>query len=251
MSEELEIEVPEYNVHFLRQQPLPLGYKRCSPTAIHGCGKVKPVSEFCKKAASKDGLSHTCKECATQCLIRYHKELKSGERKHIIVKTKRCRICETTFDNPYEAFAVRLGHVDKLDFVCRKCQAKRGAHKNAKKRAKEKGIPFGVTVKYWLTVYKDNCPACGVELQFAGGKMCNNSATMDKIIPSKGYVEGNLQCLCKHCNEMKLNDDSSKVVRARAKLVLKAHNYMADVMEAAEKGEYNIKTVLDTGTLTG
>ena len=221
MSEELEIEVPE-------------GHKRCSTTAKWGCGKVKPLSEFCKKAVSKDGLSPTCRECAKKYEIRYHKELRSGERKHIIVKTKRCPNCEITYDNPYETFSALHSSIIGLVSSCKKCEAKRGAHKKAKKRAKEKGIPFDVTVKYWDNAYRDNCPACGVKLQFASGKMCNNSATMDKIIPSKGYVEGNLQCLCKHCNVMKLNDDSSETLRARAKLVLKAHNYMADVMEAAE-----------------
>ena len=96
--------------------------------------------------------------------------------------------------------------------------------------------------------YKDNCEACETKLKYGKGKICNNSATMDRIIPRKGYVEGNLMCLCKHCNEMKLNDDNSKTLRARAKLVLKAHNYMADAMEAVEKGEYKLK-VMTQGTL--
>ena len=104
-------------------------------------------------------------------------------------------------------------------------------------------------MEQWLDAYKDNCEACETKLKYGKGKFCNNSATMDKVIPSKGYVGGhyteggNLMCLCKHCNEMKLNDDSSKVVRDRAKLVLKAHNYMADVMEAVENGKYKPKVM--------
>ena len=238
MSEELEVEVPE-------------GYKRCSTTAKYACGKVKPISEFNKRADCKDGVNSLCRECAKQYARYYIEELKSGEREYNIAKTKRCPCCKITYDNPYEAFTSRANRYDNLHSICRKCEAKQSGRLGARKRAKKKGVFFDVTMKYWFSAYRDNCPACGVKLQFAGGKLCNNSATMDRIIPSKGYVEGNLMCLCKHCNEMKLNDDSSKTLRARAKLVLKAHNYMADVMEAVEKGEYNIKTVLDTGTLTG
>jgi len=235
MNEELEIEVAE-------------GYKRCSTTAVHGCGKVKPVSEFSKAMNAKDGYLSICKECDKQRKRRYHEEIKSGERKHIIVKTKRCPCCEITFDNPYEAFSTYPNRIDKLGSMCRKCESKRDGRSSAIKRARKKGILFDVTLKYWRSVYRDNCPACGVKLQYGGAKMCNNSATMDRLIPSKGYVEGNLMCLCAHCNEMKLNDDSSETLRARAKLVVKAHNYMADVMEAAEKGEYKLK-VMAQGTL--
>ena len=208
-----------------------------------GCKEVKLLSEF--NGAGGGKFKYLCKECDRQRASDYRKELKSGERKYTIVKTKKCPDCEITFDNPYEAFTEELTRVDKLESKCRKCKAKRGGRKNAKKRAGKKGVPFNVTMEHWMDAYsgKDNCPACGVKLQYGGGKLCNNSATMDRIIPSKGYVEGNLQCLCKHCNEMKFNDATSKTLRARAKLVLKAHNYMADVMEAAEKGEYKPKVM--------
>lgn len=43
--------------------------KRCTK-----CGRVLPVSEFNKKANSKDGLQYHCKECQSRLMKEYHKQ---------------------------------------------------------------------------------------------------------------------------------------------------------------------------------
>jgi hypothetical protein len=78
------------------------------------------------------------------------------------------------------------------------------AYKGAKFRAKGKGLPFNITIDYLLSIVTDSCPVFNTEFKFSGNKVARNeSPSLDRIDPSKGYVEGNLVVISNKANNIK------------------------------------------------
>jgi len=80
---------------------------------------------------------------------------------------------------------------------------------NAKIRAKQKGVDFNLTTQYLKKIFpKDNkCPITGLNFEFGYINKekinKNNSPSLDRIIPSKGYVIGNVMVISDLMNRMK------------------------------------------------
>ena len=80
---------------------------------------------------------------------------------------------------------------------------------NAKIRAKQKGVDFNLTSQYLKKIFpKDNkCPISGLNFEFGYINRekinKNNSPSLDRIIPSKGYVIGNVMIISDLMNRMK------------------------------------------------
>jgi len=80
---------------------------------------------------------------------------------------------------------------------------------NAKIRAKKKGLDFNLTSEYLKEIFpKDNkCPITGIHFQFGyknDNKINKNySPSLDRIVPSKGYVIGNVMVISDLMNRMK------------------------------------------------
>jgi hypothetical protein len=83
----------------------------------------------------------------------------------------------------------------------------------ARIRAKSKGIPFTITIDD--IVIPEVCPVLGIKLEHGVGYVCDNSPTLDRIIPELGYVVGNIQVISHRANTIKNNaslEDMIKVV---------------------------------------
>jgi hypothetical protein len=81
-----------------------------------------------------------------------------------------------------------------------------GTISHAKQRAAKRGVPFGITPDDVRAVLPADgrCPVLGTPLTF-GGTLTSHSATLDRIVPSKGYVSGNIAVLSRRANCLKLN----------------------------------------------
>jgi hypothetical protein len=90
-----------------------------------------------------------------------------------------------------------------------KKQNKRTDHPNysmwqqAKHRAKEQGVPFDLELDD--IVIPELCPLLEIPLIKGKGTWSDNSPTLDKIIPSEGYVRGNIQVISFRANRIKMN----------------------------------------------
>lgn len=73
----------------------------------------------------------------------------------------------------------------------------------AKQRAKIQGIPFSIKEEDIICVRK--CPILGIPLQYGLNKSSNASPSLDRIIPSKGYVKGNIAVMSLRANRLKSN----------------------------------------------
>jgi hypothetical protein len=72
---------------------------------------------------------------------------------------------------------------------------------NCKYRAKKKGLPFNLTLGD--LVFPDVCPVLGIPLVMRSGSFSDNSPSIDRTIPSKGYVKGNVGIMSYRANRIK------------------------------------------------
>lgn len=77
-------------------------------------------------------------------------------------------------------------------------------------RANSNGIPFTITQED--VVIPDVCPVLGIELIRGAGSVTDNSPSIDKIDPAKGYVKGNICIMSLRANRIK-NDATIDEVR--------------------------------------
>jgi hypothetical protein len=87
--------------------------------------------------------------------------------------------------------------------------------KGAKARAKRDGLPFALILTD--IVIPTNCPVLGIELQQGAGRgrFLPGSPSLDKIIPGKGYVRGNVRVISHRANTIKTDatlDELQRVV---------------------------------------
>lgn len=92
----------------------------------------------------------------------------------------------------------------------------------AKNRAKQKNVPFDITESDIELV--SDCPYLGIPLKQNLNEKgpSHNSPTIDRIIPEKGYVKGNVQLISHKANAMKYNASPDELIYF-AEQVLKMH----------------------------
>lgn len=84
---------------------------------------------------------------------------------------------------------------------------------NARKRAAEQRVPFNLK-RADLDV-PTHCPALGLKLEAGERGGGDSSPTIDRLIPERGYVRGNIAILSMKANRMK-NSGTSAELRAIA-----------------------------------
>ena len=85
----------------------------------------------------------------------------------------------------------------------------------AKRRAREQSCAFSLTLPYLISIWTATCPIFGVEMTFdnRGKHNPDNQATLDKIDPAKGYIEGNVMFISNLANRIKDKANSTQIRR--------------------------------------
>jgi hypothetical protein len=73
--------------------------------------------------------------------------------------------------------------------------------RRARNRAKKNNIPFNLTIED--IVIPKVCPILGIPLFHEKGGVTDNTPSLDKIIPSLGYIKGNVAVISWKANLMK------------------------------------------------
>lgn len=81
---------------------------------------------------------------------------------------------------------------------------------SAKSRAKKLGVPFAISESD--IVIPKRCPALDLELKVGAGRMHPNSPTLDRLVPARGYVPGNIAVISWRANCIKHNATFLEVV---------------------------------------
>ena len=76
---------------------------------------------------------------------------------------------------------------------------------DVKRQATKKKVPFNLTAEYLESIWTKKCPVLGLELDINSGKTQDNSAQIDRLVPAKGYVKGNVSWLSFRANRLKSN----------------------------------------------
>lgn len=81
----------------------------------------------------------------------------------------------------------------------------------AMKRSREYDIPFNITTEN--IVVPDICPVLGIPLVYGAsiGKPQAGSLSLDRIVPEKGYVPGNIKVISFRANTIKSNATISEL----------------------------------------
>lgn len=70
----------------------------------------------------------------------------------------------------------------------------------ARKRARMLGVPFEIGSEH--VVIPEYCPVLGIPLKI-GGPRSDQSPSLDRIVPSRGYVPGNIRVISDRANRLK------------------------------------------------
>lgn len=81
--------------------------------------------------------------------------------------------------------------------------------RDAKRRAKLQGVPFDI-VEEDITI-PEYCPILGIKLENCGNQ--GSAPSLDKLIPSLGYVKGNVSVISYRANMLKNNMTLEEITR--------------------------------------
>lgn len=141
------------------------------------CGIPKSLDEFPKAARCKGGRSARCRTC---------KSARMKEYRHR-------KIAE-------DPIGFRQKENEKSTAYGRK-HPEKTLLSNARARARKENLPFLITEQD--VVIPTYCPALNLELKRGVKKLTSASPTLDKVIPSLGYVPGNVAVISHRANKLK------------------------------------------------
>lgn len=178
------------------------------------CETPKDLSGFNKQARSKDGYSSYCRVCANikvkkwrienaEHRSRYEKQYNKDNAKDVAARTRNWRE-----NNPEKVTRARKRFY--------RDNPERNLVYEARKRAKTRQVPC--TINFEDIVIPSHCPVLGTMLERSGMNNRDSSPSLDCVIPSLGYVPGNIAVISYRANRIK-ND-------ATAEEVLRVYKYM-------------------------
>lgn len=175
------------------------------------CGKIKELSEFRFRKGKKDNryFSHQCKSCEAFYTSEWRKL--NPERYEEYIKYY------LESGKSYENY-INLAHRNLQKFL----------YYRAKNNAKNKNLEFNLEIED--IVIPEKCPYLEIPLTNNVGKRrkySENSYSIDRIDPKKGYVKGNVQIISWQANTMK-NKASIEELITFSKNALKIHDKNKD-----------------------
>lgn len=148
------------------------------------CKIYKDSSLFNRNKCKSDNMSTQCKSCLKE---NYNKS------KDKYLKQKR-----NHYSNNENYYKLKNRNQYMKHLV-------KKMYDSAKSRAKKKNLPFDIS--HSDIIIPEYCPVLGIKLEPQVGIVKNCSPSLDKIIPSLGYVRGNIIVVSLRANLVK-NDAS-------------------------------------------
>ena len=172
------------------------------------CGEAKSLDSFYRVSGKSHLLKAACKHCTCKAqkdyVSRNHEKLSAQKKEYRARKAK-----ETKFNKKvwYEA------NKERCSEKCREWRIsnqERVLLNGAKNRAEKRGIPFNLELED-INI-PEYCPVLGLKLEIGKGKTQPNSPSLDRLVPSLGYVKGNILVVSHRANQIK-NDASIDEVK--------------------------------------
>jgi len=165
------------------------------------CKKEKKIEDFYKSNTRKCGHESGCKDCRRTAASRYGISDQGKLRR--------------------QAYRQRIKN--DLRSVLRR------TIEHAKRRARDQSIPCNLTIEYLESLVISHCPITKEPLDWERRQVVNdhptpNSPSLDRVIPSLGYVPGNCAFLSHRGNAIKSNgtiEEHCRIVKYMAEQQLK------------------------------
>lgn len=152
------------------------------------CKEDKTFDCFHKNKYTKDGLQHYCVECA-----KIHGSLTKAQRS----------VYHKNYDKIHARRRLETSQNRRLG------EREQTLLEQAKHRAKSKNLPFNITVED--IVIPTVCPVLGISIEVSVGKgRTGLSPSLDRIIPERGYVKGNIAVMSDRANSLKNNGSAEE-----------------------------------------
>lgn len=163
------------------------------------CKEAKPLSEFYKNPNGRQQVSSYCRPC-------------ENERKTEYARKNRIKLAEYRRANK-ERFSENRKRKYYSQLEDEHEKLKRNYRRNietvllnsARNRARKKGVPFDLQKED--VIVPAICPVLGIKIEVGNGNSHANSPSIDRIVPEKGYVRGNVIVVSHRANTIK-NDAS-------------------------------------------
>jgi hypothetical protein len=159
------------------------------------CATDKPIEEFCKSSGTKDGFDPRCRSCKNAAR-NYKKEYEANKRWNDNNRDKRNAINRLAYKRNKSRFQARGARyrTSTRGWI-------KGKAADLRKRA-SRGIAVTISEDDIESLITSHCPVLGVTLRY-GGPRASNTASLDRIDPTKGYVPGNVVIISDKANRIK------------------------------------------------
>ena len=165
------------------------------------------LAEAAKEAERKRKLAEACKKCREK---RAEKRAKAQKRYQDKNKEKSRERQKRYYQENKKKIGKNLNHNIYVKSLVR----------SAKCRAKKSGIPFNITPDD--VVIPELCPYLGIPLTKGEGVFHANSPSLDRVLPTLGYVKENVRVISYKANSMK-RDATTEELRLFAINILRYH----------------------------
>ena len=147
------------------------------------------------------------KFCSLSCSTKYNRLLIL--QKDMPYDHKKCGKCLNI--KSFNEFRKNKNSAFGYSYFCRDCDKQRIYTRDrrkllfnaAKKRAKDNNLDFDLELNDIILPKK--CPILGIELKFNTNQAEDNSYSIDRIDPCKGYIKNNIQIISFKANTIKNN----------------------------------------------
>jgi hypothetical protein len=174
--------------------------KKCSR-----CENIKSIENFTKDRKTKDGYRLWCKECSNNQKKLYY--LKNADKlKKSVNEYRKANIEKVKEKN--KKWRDSNSHLIKKSRIK---NLKSHLLRGAKLRAQKKNLPFEISIDD--IIIPEICPVLGIEIKRSEtGIVSPNSASIDRIIPEKGYIKGNIIVVSHRANTIKSNATPEEII---------------------------------------
>lgn len=180
------------------------------------CGEEKDILLFQKAKATKSGFIKTCKKCVYNRLIEARKDPEKAAHMAAVRKARYDRIKAENKDGKYDKYIERG----------KKYRLKKKGHYllySCRSRAKVEGALFNLSVDD--IVIPEICPLLGVPIIVHGGPKNLYSPSIDRLIPSLGYVKQNIRVISRKANFMKSSASKEELLAFASNIEKYVNNF--------------------------
>ena len=207
------------------------------------CKEEKEFSGFFKDKKGKYGIGACCKICTHQKHIKYRqthkKERNEYENNQNLIsplwrKKKAIRSAQYYTKLKETDSVVLIAIRERSKIFLRSLKKDNPAYfiwKAAKHRALVNNIPFNILLED--IVIPEYCPILEIKLFAGNGKTCDNSPSLDRLVPNLGYTKGNIKVISHLANAMKNSADFSLLEKFSNNIINYINN--KDIVQTIEK----------------